>query len=95
MLPQQQVKTHILLRSRKTMVNTTGQDDQVALPQPDPHPVVSLAAHIEVTGAVENVPDLLVLVQVLVEEALDLLFVDVAHLFWRDCDLVSVLVVAG
>ena len=58
----------------------------------DANPVVALVAHVEVSVPVADVPDLLVLVQVLVEEGLDLGLVDVAHLLGRHGDLVPVLV---
>jgi hypothetical protein len=76
------------------MVNTTRQDNQITLFEPDPHPVVSFAPDIKESRAVQNVPDLLILVQMLVKEALDLFLVDVSHLFWRDCDLIPVFVTA-
>lgn len=58
------------------------------------HPLVALGAHVEVSLAVADVADLLVLVEVLVEEHADLALVGVAHLGGRDDDLVAVLVVA-
>jgi hypothetical protein len=85
---------YVLLISGKAMVNATGQDDQVALLEPDPDPVIGLTPDIEETRAIENVPDLFVLVQVFMEEALHLLFVNISHLFGRDGDLIPVLVVA-
>lgn len=60
--------------------------------QVDPHPLVAAAADVEVAGAVADVADLLVLVQVLREEVLDLLLVDVAHLLRAHGDLVAVAV---
>jgi hypothetical protein len=86
---------YVLLIGSKAMVNATGQDDQVSLLEPDPDPVVAFTSDIEEARTVENVPDLFVLVQMLVEEALHLLFVNISHLFRRDGDLVPVLVVAG
>ena len=76
------------------MIDTTRQDDQIALLKPDPDPVVTLASDIKVACAIQNVPDLLVLVQVLAKESLDFLFVNVAHLLRADSNLISVLVVA-
>lgn len=44
------------------MVDAAGQDDQVTLLKPYPHPVVSLASDVEETSTVEDVSDLFVLV---------------------------------
>ena len=60
--------------------------------QVDPYPLIVAAADVKVAGAVTDVADLLVLVQVLGEEALDLLLVDVAHLLGAHGDLVAVAV---
>jgi hypothetical protein len=76
------------------MVYAARQDNQVTLLEIDPDPVIGLAPDIEKPGTVEDVTDLFVLVQMLVEEALHLLFVDVSHLFWGDCDFIPILVVA-
>jgi hypothetical protein len=62
------------------MVNAARQDDQVTLLEPDPDPVIGLTPDIKETRAVEDVPDLFVLVKMLMEEALHLLFVDISHL---------------
>lgn len=74
------------------MVDAGGHDHQVVLLELDPHPIVVLAADIEVASSVQNIPNLLILVQVLVEEVLDLLLVHVAHGGGRNGDLVAVLV---
>ena len=60
--------------------------------QVNPHPLVALVAHVKVARAVPDVPDLLVLVQMLVEEGLDLGLVHVTHLFRGHGDLVPVLI---
>ena len=57
------------------MINSRRHNHQIALLQPQPHPIVVLAPYIKVTPAAQDISDLLVLVQVLVEECLDLLFV--------------------
>jgi hypothetical protein len=61
----------ILLVRRKPMVDPRRHDHQIELLELDPDPVIVLAAHIEVAAAVENVPNLLVFVQVLGEEGAD------------------------
>lgn len=76
------------------MVDARRQDDQITLLQPDSDPIVALAPDIKETCAIENVSDFFVLVQVLMEKALHLLFVDVAHLLRRYGDFISVLVAA-
>lgn len=76
------------------MVDARRQDDQIVLRQPDAHPLVLLAADVEVALAVADVPDLLVLVEVLGEEHLHLVLVHVAHGLGRDGHLVAVLVSA-
>jgi hypothetical protein len=87
--------TYVLLISSKPMINATGQDNQIALLQPDPHPVISLTPDVEVPRTVQNVPDLLIFVQMLVEKGLHFLFVNVAHFLGADGNLIPVLVVAG
>lgn len=75
------------------MVDSSRHDHQIALLQSDTHPIVVFTAHIEVSTTTEDVSDLLVLVQVLVEEVLDLLFV-ARQCCWADLNLVSVLVLS-
>lgn len=58
------------------------------------NPVILLAAHIKVPAAVANIANLLVLVQMLLEEASDLGLVNVAHAVGRDEDFVTVAVAA-
>lgn len=76
------------------MINACRQDDQIILDKLDANPLVALVAHVKVPGTIANVPDLLVLVQVLVEELAHLRLVDGPHLLGRDDDLVPVLVAA-
>lgn len=76
------------------MVYPRRHDDQILLLEPDPDPIVPLVPHVKVPCAVQYVPDLLVLVQVLVEEHLDLVLVRLAHGLGRHGDLVAVLVAA-
>ena len=87
-----------------------GQDEKVAFLKSDPDPFfvvfASKAAHVKVTGSVEDVPDLLVLVQVstisfpsspyaligsLVEERLDLSLVRFAQARFCDCYSVALI----
>ena len=88
-------KTHILRIGSEAVEDATGQDDQIILLQPDPHPLVLLAPHIKEPFPIQDVPDLLIFVQMLVEEHVHLLLIHVAHLFGRDGDLVAVLVGAS
>lgn len=74
------------------MIDTRRQDDEVSLVQMDPDPAVGAVADVKVAVAVANVPNLLILVQVLREEGFDLVFVGVAHLLGRHGDLVAVAV---
>lgn len=76
------------------MVNASGHNHQVALLQPNPHPIIALAPDIEVSSTFQNIPDLLILVQMFVEEVLDLLFI-IRERGGGDLDLVAVLVRAG
>ena len=66
--------------------------NQVVLLQLDADPLVALAPHVKKSSTVPDISDLLVLVEVLVEERLDLLLVDVAHLLGGDGDDIAVLV---
>ena len=79
------------------MIDPRRQDNHIVLPQSNPDPLIALTPNIEKPLTVQDIPDLLVLVQVFVEEHLDLLLVDRAHLLRTHGDLVAVLVrpVAG
>ena len=76
------------------MPDTSGQDDQIILFHPNPHPLVALytTSHVKEAFSVENIADLLILVEVFVEEHADLFFIDIAHAFGGDGDLVTVLI---
>jgi hypothetical protein len=76
------------------VIYTGWKDDHVVLLELDPHPVVILAPNVEIALAPPNVPNLLILVQVLVEKHLNLILIHFAHLLWRDNDLITVLVAA-
>jgi hypothetical protein len=84
----------VVLIDGEAVIDAGGQDDEVALLDAEADPLVVARAHIKVAGAVEDVPDLLVLVQVLVEEHVDLALVGVAERLRRDLDGVAVLVAA-
>lgn len=58
----------------------------------DANPFVTLTSDIKEPSTVPDISDLLVLVQVLVEEHLDLLLVDIAHLLWGYGDHIAILV---
>lgn len=74
------------------MINPRRQDQQIPLPHPDPNPPVPAIAHVEKPLSVEDIPNLLVLVQVFVEERPHLLLVHRAHRLRADGHLVAVLV---
>ncbi len=74
------------------MINPTRQNNQIPPLQPNPDPIIPLTPNIKEPRTIKNIPNLLVLMQMLMEEALHLLFVDVAHFLGRHGDLVPVLV---
>lgn len=74
------------------MINASGQNNQIPLHQRDAHPLIIPTPHIKEALAVKNIPDLLVLVQVFLEEHLDLVLVHLAHSRRRHAHLVPVLV---
>ena len=76
------------------MINPRRKNNHILLDKTDTDPLVLLPTHIEVSLPVEDVPNLLVLVQMLREERLDLLLVYGAHRRRRDTDLVAVTVSA-
>lgn len=86
---------HIFRIGGEPMEDATGQDDQIILLQPDPHPLILLAPHIKEPLPIQDVPDLLILMQMFVEEHVHFLLIHVAHLFGRDGDLIPVLVGAS
>ena len=77
------------------MIDPTWQDDQITLLKPDPDPVVPFTPDIKVTRSVQDVPDLLILVQMLMEERFDLFLVNVTHLLRAYGNLIPILVVPG
>lgn len=91
---QEEEDTHVPCIRREAMIYASWHDHQIILIELNPHPVVLLATHVEEAAAVDDVANLLVLVQVLVEKALNLCLVGVAHAARRDGDLVAVLVAA-
>jgi hypothetical protein len=86
-------QTHVLVIRSKPMIDPRRHNHQITLLQPQPHPRVVLAPHIEVTPTAQNVPNLLILMKVLVEESLHLFFV-AGEEVGGDFDFVAVLVVA-
>lgn len=93
-LEQPQRMNIIALIRRKPVINPRRQDDQIILLDLDPHPVILLTADVKVTGPIEYVANLLILMQMLGEEGLDFLLVDIAHRFRGHDNLVAVLVFA-
>jgi len=86
--------TYILIIRRKPMVNTSRENNQIILTQSNAHPLILLPTNIKVPLPIANVPNLLVLMQMLTEERLHLFLVDVAHSLRRDADFIAVLVAA-
>ena len=86
--------TYILVIRGKTVVDTSRQDDQIILAQPNPNPFIFLTPDIKVTLSVADIANLLVFMQMLAEERLYFLLVDVAHGLWRNADFIAVLVSA-
>lgn len=85
--------THVVGVRSEAVVDARRQHNQIILLEPDPDPIVALAADVKVAGAVGNVANLLVLVQVLVEKTLDLVLV-VGQRGRRHANLVAVPVLA-
>ena len=75
------------------MVNPRRHNHEIALLQSQSNPRIILTPHVEVPAATQNIPDLLIFVQVLVEESLDFLLV-AGQEVGGNLDLVAVLVVA-
>jgi hypothetical protein len=86
-------KTYVLIISSKPMINPRRHNHQIALLQPQPNPRIVPTPHIKIPTPAQNIPYLLVLVQVLVEEGFYLFFV-AGQEVGGDFDLVAVLVVA-
>ncbi len=76
------------------MINATRKDDQIVFLELNPDPLIASIAHIEKSLTIPDVSNLFILMQVLVKEHLDFIFVHIAHLLWRDGDHVPVLVAA-
>ena len=85
--------TYVLIIRSEPMVNSRRHNHQIALLQPQSNPRIILTPHVEVPAATQNIPDLLIFVQVLVEESLDFLLV-AGQEVGGNLDLVAVLVVA-
>lgn len=85
--------TYVLIIRSEPMVNSRRHNHQIALLQPQSNPRIILTPHVEVPAATQNIPDLLIFVQVLVEEGLDFLLV-AGQEVGGNLDLVAVLVVA-
>lgn len=83
-------ETYILFIGSETVVDASRQNNHIVLDKVDTNPLVLLSADVEVSLAIENVPNLFVLVKMLGEERLDLLFVDITHGGWRNTHLVAI-----
>jgi hypothetical protein len=76
------------------VIDTRGEDNQIILDESNAHPLVFLAPHIKISLSFTDIPDFLVLVQMLSEEHLHLILVSLAHCCGGDGDLIAVLVAA-
>jgi hypothetical protein len=70
------------------------QYDPVRLFEADSNPLICLRPNVKIAIALKDISDLLVLMQVLIKEHLDLVFVHVTHSLWRDSNHIPILVVA-
>lgn len=93
--PRKENGAYVILIHREAVVNTGGQDQEIALLDLDANPLVLRIANIEIPGSLQDVADFFVFVHVLVVEHLDLVFVDGAHGGRRDGDLVAVDIVSS
>lgn len=73
-------KTHIILIRCKPMINARRQHNQIAFPQSDAHPLVIFTTDIEEPFPVNYIPNLLVLMQMLIEEHPYFVLVHITHL---------------
>lgn len=76
------------------MINPRRKNNQILPPQLNPHPLIPLIANIKKPFPVNNIPNLLILMQMLAEERLDLLLVHLPQRLRGDGELVPVLVPA-
>lgn len=74
------------------MIDARGKKDQFSLPEREPNPALVCVANVKVSAPAKEVPDLLVLVHVLLEEHLDYVLVFGAQRVGGDNDRVPVLV---
>jgi hypothetical protein len=87
-------ETYVLLISRKPVIDTGREDNQIILGQLNAHPLIILAADIKVPLSVTDVSNLLVLMKMFSEEHLHFGLVGLAHSGGRNDDLIAVLVAA-
>ena len=81
--------THVLLINREAMIDARRQSQHIPLLDLNPHPSIVRIAHIEIPAPLENPPDLLIVMYVLLIEFLDLDLVGVAHAGGRNGDGVA------
>ena len=93
--PHDRRAAYVVLIDRKAMIDTSGQDEQIARLHSDPHPSILPITDVEVARPLQDIPDLFVLVHVFVVEHIDLVLVGGAHGAGRDGDFVAVGVGAG
>jgi hypothetical protein len=87
-------RTYILRISGESMIDTRRQNYEITLLHGDANPVVLNATDIKIAISIEDIPNLLVLMQVLVKEHLHLILVNGAHRLRRHDALIAVLVVS-
>lgn len=73
------VSTHVIVVKSEPMIDPGRHDHEIILLKRNSDPVVVLVPNVEVSAAVQHVPNLLILMDMLIEEHLQLRFVDIAH----------------
>jgi hypothetical protein len=87
-------RTYILRVSGESMIDTRRQNNEITLFHGDANPVVLNPTDIKIAISIEDIPNLLVLMQMLVKEHLHLILVHSAHRLRRHDALIAVLVVS-
>ena len=88
-------ETNILLVNREPMIDPRRQDEQIPWLGPDPHPLVLCVPDVEVSSALQDIPDLFLFMQMFLVEHGDFVLVGCAHGVRRDGNLITVGVVAS
>lgn len=86
--------TYIRFVCRESVVYTCRQDDHIVLLQLDPHPIIISAPNVEISLATSDVPNLLILMQMLMEKHFHFVLISIAHLLRRYYNFIAILVAA-